>query len=137
MLLARRTLYILLGGASLFLLVTLFFWSTFFERDPFARRKFNSVEWRAWTVAAKGIRSHNPRGFMARDLISTHLRVGANRTDVVRLIGPPDEVGVNTNYLGYYLGGHSGNWYRPGYDYLWLSFDARDRLESVKIDKEN
>ena len=106
-----------------------------FNDDPFARKKFDQAEWKRWSVVAKGVPANNPRGLMARDLVGNHLRVGMSRAEVLSLIGPPDETSVDTSHIGYHLGGHSGSWLRPGYDYLWVSFSARNTLESAAIDK--
>lgn len=128
-----RLALILLGCVGIG--AALLFASRAFNSDPFARKKFDAAEWKRWAVVARGVPANNPRGLMARDLILNHLRFGMSRADVLSLIGPPDETAVNTNHIGYHLGGHSGSWLRPGYDYLWVLFSASNTLESAVIDK--
>jgi len=105
-----------------------------FNADPFARKKFDQAEWKGWSVVARGVPANNPRGLMARDLVVNHLRVGMSRAEVLSLIGPPDETSVDTNHIGYHLGGHSATW---GYDFLRISFGASNTLEAAVIVKDN
>lgn len=128
-----RQALIILGCAGI--AAALLFGSRVFNADPFGRKRFDQAEWKRWSVVARGVPANSPRGLMARDLVLNHLRVGMDRAEVLSLIGPPDETGVNTNHIGYHLGGHSGSWLRPGYDYLWVSFGANNTVESSVIDK--
>ena len=57
-----------------------------------------------------------------------------SRAEVLSLIGPPDETSVDTNHIGYHLGGHSATW---GYDFLRISFGASNTLEAAVIVKDN
>jgi hypothetical protein len=101
--------------------------------DPFDDRPFSASEWRLATV--------DDRAPMARSAVRRHLIQGLPDSQVVALLGDPDEVrtardpGGNTlqgaqTYL-YYL----GSWSDYGFDdaFLYVHLDATGRVRSAEV----
>jgi hypothetical protein len=68
---------------------------------------------------------------MVNDLVKNHLRQGMSCADVLALLGEPDDKA--DNLVGYYLGGRSGGFILPGYDFLELEFNSGWELQAYRI----
>jgi len=72
---------------------------------------------------------------MVNDLLANHLRIGMTRAQVISLLGEPDE--KDATWIRYYLGGRSGGFVLPGYDYLILNFDQQSDLCQICIEESD
>lgn len=98
--------------------------------SPFDDKIFVRSEWLA---SAHNCEMRNPRGRMAEDLISNHLRIGMSKSDVRKLLGKSnnseyDET-QNTDY--YFLGGW-GFMSIDG-DYLIIRYNNAYQIKSTEI----
>jgi hypothetical protein len=100
-----------------------------------ARHSFDATVWKEWSVASRDYNPKNPRGRMVVDLLNKHLPLGRQRSDVLAMLGKPDV--EDGNHVQYYVGGHSGGAYLPGYDYLMLTFDADGKLATKCVKKSD
>jgi hypothetical protein len=100
-------------------------------QSPYGHRKFESQVWRSASVESLGNEPTNPRGPMTEDLIKHVLALGQSKSQTLELLGRPDMTKTNTHGcegISYYIGGYSGGYLLPGYDYLCLEFDSDDKL---------
>jgi hypothetical protein len=105
--------------------------------DPFDNKRFSAEAWRRATEAY----DLEARARMCRDLIKHFLQPGIPEKQVVRLIGPPDQVEdghgserdrlIGARFYRYYI----GNWSFQGMDdaFLYVHFDSQDRVIKVEI----
>ena len=98
--------------------------------SPFNDKKFvRSV----WLASAHNDDARNPRGRMAEDLISNHLRIGMSKSDVRKLLGKSNnsEYDETQNTDCYFLG-HWGFMSIDG-DYLIIRYNNAYQIKSTEI----
>jgi len=139
----RRHRSIAIGCGSalavvLALLYGLYYWG---QHPNWGNLRFDAPRWRA----AKRWDAHNVRGKMVRSLLREYDLVGMTRSQVERLLGPPDGAGrrvpddlrvpaaiaARAPRWWYLLGAYSG--FRIDYDFLVLQFDDHGRVRRWRI----
>lgn len=90
------------------------------------REDFDRAAWRA--AGAGDLPTFTTRGRMSDDLVARHLRVGMSRSQVLALLGEPDQ--PSTTEVVYYLG--ASNSLLSTLSFLVLSFEG-DRLVRIRL----
>jgi hypothetical protein len=129
-----KILLVPLGLAALFVTVGLAAFAVMFYpemHDPFGDARFDRA---VWLSASSSMDSHNPRGPMAHDLMHNFLHKGMSKTEVRKLLGPPQnrkwdgELHVDTYYIGHW--DPTTDW---GGDRLVVRYSVSDRLGSTDL----
>ncbi len=92
---------------------------------------FDAEEWKSWSVSTKAYAIENPRREMVQNLLDSKINIGMSSSDVVVLLGAPDE--STPTELSYYLGG-GGGFILPSYDFLRLKLDASDTVIDISVE---
>lgn len=96
-------------------------------------RPFDRNIWAMWSVEATGYALKSPRRDMSDEVIEVLLRKRMSRSDVLQLLGTPEEGG--SDQLWYYIGPDSDRKLSilPGYAFLRIEFDSHGCVATAVI----
>jgi hypothetical protein len=119
-----RTIIIALSLAAIVLALAIFLVR---RADPFSGVAFDRA---VWIRFRNNDDPDNPRAQMVSDLLRNHLHQGMSQSEVIELLGEPEEK-PNRNHYEYVLGMWSG--FRVDYDVLEVDFDSAGRVSLIRV----